>query len=124
MLQNNLDTEQSDADDVDPNSAQNLTDRVDLVYLVHLVYTNRPSYRGGTMHQVSVDRPLVVKVADEVWIATALLHGENPQRADFTVSEIVGRAEREAIAGHLRPGVRVHVLLHCVANFPPNPGLS
>ena len=63
-----------------------------------------------------------VKVADEVWIATALLHRENPARQDFTVNEIVERAAKEAIQGALRPGVRVHALSHCVANRPPNPG--
>ena len=44
------------------------------------------------------------KVADEVWIAVALLHRENPKREDFTISEIVERARREKIAGALRPG--------------------
>lgn len=63
-----------------------------------------------------------VKVADEVWIATALLHRENPDRADFTVKEIKERARRQAIQGDLRPGVYVHAFLHCVANRPPNPG--
>jgi hypothetical protein len=62
-----------------------------------------------------------VRVADEVWIATALLHREQPQRADFTVAEIVERARREGLTSELRPGVRVHALLHCVANRPPNP---
>jgi len=63
-----------------------------------------------------------IKVADEVWIATALLHRENPKREDFSVSEIVARACRENLSGELRPGVQVHVYLHCVANLPPNPG--
>lgn len=63
-----------------------------------------------------------VKVADEVWIATALLHRENPKRVDFSVSEIVARARRENLSGELRPGVQVHAYLHCVANLPPNPG--
>lgn len=63
-----------------------------------------------------------VKVADEVWIATALLHREHPGRADFTAKEISDRAERENITGALRKGVYVHALLHCVANLPPNPG--
>jgi hypothetical protein len=63
-----------------------------------------------------------IKVADETWIATALLHREHPDRADFTVSEIVARAEKEGIYGSLRPGIRVHASLHCVANLPPNPG--
>lgn len=63
-----------------------------------------------------------IKVADEVFLATALLHRENPEREDFTISEIVERAVTENLFGRLRPGVRVHASLHCVANRPPNPG--
>jgi len=63
-----------------------------------------------------------LKVADEVWIATALLHRENPKRADFTVAEIVERARQEKLSPALRPGVYVHAVQHCVANRPPNPG--
>jgi hypothetical protein len=67
-------------------------------------------------------RSVAIKVADEVWIATALLHRENPKRKDFSVSEIVARARRENLSGELRPGVQVHAYLHCVANLPPKPG--
>jgi hypothetical protein len=63
---------------------------------------------------------VAVRVADEVWIATALLHREHPDREDFTVQEIISRAESEKITGELRPGVSVHAYLHCVANLPPN----
>jgi hypothetical protein len=63
-----------------------------------------------------------IRVADEVWIATALLHKEHPKRSDFTVEEIVARAKKEALTDELRPGVRVHAALHAVANRPPNPG--
>ena len=65
-----------------------------------------------------------IRVADEVWIATALLHRQNPERGDFTVGEIVKQAEAEKVAGPgpLRPGVQVHAYLHCVANKAPNPG--
>ncbi len=63
-----------------------------------------------------------IKVADEVWIATALLHREHPEQADFAVEEIVERAKREASNVPFRPGVYVHVVQHCVANRPPNPG--
>jgi hypothetical protein len=66
--------------------------------------------------------PKDTKVADEVFLITALLHRENPDREDFTISEIVDRAAQENISGALRPGVRVHASLHCVANKPPNPG--
>ena len=65
-----------------------------------------------------------IKVADEVFIATALLHREHPERADFTIGEIVDRVEKENLFGELRPGVRVHASLHCVGNRAPNPGRS
>ena len=63
-----------------------------------------------------------VKVADEVWIATALLHREHPRRTAFAVEEIVARAQKEGMVQPLRPGVYVHAVQHCVANRPPNPG--
>jgi hypothetical protein len=62
-----------------------------------------------------------IRVADEVFIATALLHKENPDRDDFSISEIVARVAMENLFGELRPGVRVHASLHCVANRAPNP---
>jgi hypothetical protein len=74
------------------------------------------------MIKTSIDRNIELRVADEVWIATALLHREQPGRADFTVNEILERAEKEAKGRELRPGVRVHASMHCVANRPPNPG--
>ena len=63
-----------------------------------------------------------LKVADEVWVATALLHKEHPAHPDFSIEEIVGRAKREHPSEDLRPGVYIHAQMHCVANKPPNPG--
>jgi hypothetical protein len=63
-----------------------------------------------------------LKVADEVWIATALLHREHPEQADFELEAIMQRATQEAGKRPLRPGVYVHIVQHCVANRPPNPG--
>ena len=63
-----------------------------------------------------------IKVADEVWIATALLHREHPDRSDFAIEEIMERATQEADTQTLRPGVYVHVVQHCIANRQPNPG--
>ena len=63
-----------------------------------------------------------VLVADEVWIACALLHREHPDAADFSIEEIVDRARAVGLHRPLRPGVYVHVVLHCVANRAPNPG--
>ena len=65
---------------------------------------------------------LLLKVADEVWIVAALMHREHPECPDFSIEEIVERARRQNLSGTLRPGVYVHVVQHCVANRPPNPG--
>ncbi len=63
-----------------------------------------------------------LKVADEVWIAAALLHKGHPDKADFAIEQILERATKEAKPEPLRPGVYVHIVQHCVANRPPNPG--
>jgi hypothetical protein len=63
-----------------------------------------------------------LKVADEVWIITALLHRENISSPDFTIEQIMERARSERATGKLRPGFYVHVIQHCVANRAPNPG--
>ena len=63
-----------------------------------------------------------IKVADEVWIVTAMLHRKHPERADFTIEEIVEQAKQESRNIPFRPGVYVHIVQHCVANRPPNPG--
>lgn len=65
-----------------------------------------------------------LKIADEVWIATALLHREHPDQPDFSVEEIVDRAVKEQAGDPLRPGLYVHVIQHCVANRAPNPARS
>ena len=65
-----------------------------------------------------------LRVADEVWIAVANLHRDHPRREDFTIDEIMEQAETANLTGHgtVRPPVRAHICLHCVANKPPNPG--
>ncbi len=35
----------------------------------------------------------------------------------------MARAQKEGVTQPLRPGFYVHVIQHCVANRPPNPGL-
>ncbi len=64
----------------------------------------------------------MLKVADEVFVAVGLLHREHPEQEDFSIGEIVDRAEAEKLTPRLRPGVRVHVTTHSVAGLPPNPG--
>ncbi len=60
-----------------------------------------------------------ILVADEAWLATALLHREHPQAEDFGLEEIRERAVKE-FHDH-RPGVWQHIVSHCVASNPPNP---
>ncbi len=60
-----------------------------------------------------------IKVADQAWIATALLQREHPERPDFTLREIRERAEREF--GPLKPGVWQHLVSHGVASNAPTP---
>ncbi len=70
----------------------------------------------------AIASPTEMKVADQVWIATALLHRENPRASDFGVEEIVDRASREGLANPVRKSLYVHALQHCVANRAPNSG--
>ena len=60
-----------------------------------------------------------ILVADEAWIATALLHCEHPNADDFSLNEIRERARREFHDD--RPGVWQHIVSHCVATNRPNP---
>jgi hypothetical protein len=75
--------------------------------------------RGRTIRYMR--ETIALKVADEIWIATALLHREHPDRVDFTVKEIEERAIRERAAGEVRKGLYPHASLHCVANVKANP---
>jgi len=74
------------------------------------------------MQLLSRQAGATVRVADEVWVATALLHRENPKREDFEIREIVERAAKENLHPTRRPGVYVHVVQHCVANRRADPG--
>jgi hypothetical protein len=62
-----------------------------------------------------------IKVADQVWIATALLHRAHPDREDFLVSEIVDEV-RARLSQEYRHSIRVHAMQHCVATLPPVSG--
>ncbi len=60
-----------------------------------------------------------ILVADEAWLATALLQHEHPNAEDFGLDEIRDRARREFHDD--RPGVWQHIVSHCVASNRPNP---
>ena len=61
-----------------------------------------------------------IRVADECWLALALLHRENPDRLSFSPSEVFDRLKEEGAHPEVRPGVKPHIYLHNVANRPPN----
>ena len=46
-----------------------------------------------------------IRVADEVWIATALLHRERPRETDFSLKDIAARIEREGLTDDPRAGI-------------------
>jgi len=75
------------------------------------------------MKYISSSKATKIRLADEVFIATALLHREHPEREDFTIDEILNRVEKENLFGEVRPGIQAHIYSHCVANRPPQPGL-
>lgn len=62
----------------------------------------------------------LVKVANQVWVALALLHLEHPEREAFTPGEAVERVRREF--GGVRPGVLSRIYQHGVAAKEPRPG--
>ncbi len=61
-----------------------------------------------------------VLVADEAWIALALLHRKHPERQSFLAAEIMESAKGENAHPELRPGLQPHIYLHNVANLRPN----
>lgn len=61
----------------------------------------------------------MIRVADEAWIVTALLHQEHPEAEDFALAELQKRVHREFQDN--RPGVSQHLVSHCVASNPRSP---
>ena len=61
-----------------------------------------------------------ILVADEAWLALALLLREQEDRESFSAKEILDRAKAEHATPELRPGLQAHIYLHNVANVEPN----
>jgi hypothetical protein len=61
-----------------------------------------------------------ILVADECWIALAMLHREQPERGSFAAKEIMDKIRAENVHGELRPGLQPHIHLHNVANRAPS----
>ncbi|MBM2811695.1 MAG: hypothetical protein HW416_2454 [Chloroflexi bacterium] len=70
---------------------------------------------------MAIARKARCTIGTEVWIATALLHREHPERADFDVAEIMERIKQEIIVGEMRAGVETHIRQMCVANRKRDP---
>lgn len=60
-------------------------------------------------------------IAEATWVATALLHKENPAAKDFSVAEIKERVKKEGLVDGSRSGLSIHVSQHCVANKKADP---
>jgi len=61
-----------------------------------------------------------LRVADEAWIALALLHREDPKSDGFSAREILDRVKAASAYPDLRAGLQPHISLHNVANLPSN----
>jgi len=77
---------------------------------------------SGLMAMIATETERKFLAADRVWIATALLHKENPAQEDFTESEIIARGRREGFVEEKSNVFSVHANQHCVSNRRPNPG--
>lgn len=65
-----------------------------------------------------------IRLADEVWLAVAMLQQRHPESPDFSIEEIMtfAKSARELrFLGPLRRGFYTHVVQHCVANRPASP---
>ncbi|HEY3061064.1 MAG TPA: hypothetical protein VGL99_19035 [Chloroflexota bacterium] len=62
-----------------------------------------------------------MKVADAVWVATAHLHQEHPEAADFPNSVLIARTLAEGRTDAKPITVQAHVFRHMVANLEPQP---
>jgi hypothetical protein len=65
-----------------------------------------------------------VKVADELFIAVALLTREHPDRLSFSIPEILERAKREGLGRHRsdQSSLKQHAYEHAAANVRPGRG--
>jgi hypothetical protein len=72
------------------------------------------------MGHAGVAKELDLKVADAVWVATAMLQKEHPKQDGFSVADIVERVKAEGLTDGEDGSIYLHANQHCVANRPPN----
>lgn len=81
-----------------------------------------PTTHGSPGKRPPVDEPPAkLKLADAVWIGTALLHREHPDCDSFAVKDIVSRVDQERLYEPLPPGIQIHASSHNVASKSPSP---
>src|ERR1035441_2021789 len=73
-----------------------------LAPLTFTEFTSKYVNMNSTLVHRDTPGKIILKVADEVWIATASLHREHAERKDFTVQEIIARARSENITDRKR----------------------
>ncbi len=85
----------------------------------NLLEEKTPADRQPISERLSYD----MKVADAVWVATALLHIQNPDNnhVGFTTEQIAKDVEYLRLTRATRSSIWQHVNQHCVANREPNP---
>ena len=62
------------------------------------------------------NEPDDLKVADAVWVGTALLHEQNPNASDFTTEQIVTFVAGLHLTRGTQKSIWQHVNQHCVAD--------
>jgi hypothetical protein len=72
------------------------------------------------MVKEAVRREAHILVADEAWVALAMLQRAHPGRHSFSAKEIIEQVKIEHAHPELRPGVQAHIYQHNVANLEPN----
>jgi hypothetical protein len=71
--------------------------------------------------QTNVETDLLI--ADRIWIATALLHQQNPSQEFFTKDKIREKLDSEGLSAGIERGtLNAHLKEHLVANVPPSSG--
>jgi len=63
----------------------------------------------------------IFSTANAVWIATALLHKENPSREGIYTMEIFKKVKELYLCDSADSTIKTHISHHCVANAKPSP---
>ena len=72
---------------------------------------------------MAIQAAIPIRIADRLWIATALLQKGHPARAAFSKREILAQLEKEGLAAGVERGtLNAHLDQHLVANRPPSAG--